>query len=345
MPPRPGHHFDTDDDMADHRSPVLFTGLGNGKSYVAVEQAPTFKSGHTQKAPPGKCLIPESIWNDEETWAEHDVLHTPPSKTNTTVFPAASSAPSEPSQSPTKKKKTQRKLDAELKNTQVPGPSKDAAGGGGSKPNKGKPFKKDYEFVCSSLLQVMLVQESCIAAVLKEHGRKKTKTQALNDIITAWQSSGDNRINNLSFKQVDHCCHNLIKVATEMVNEGLHDRNVMLTENGNNTSDGKLSDYDSSLVQLALCIEKNQKREEAMKVEAAKGKADKTMLFNVKVVESSGTVSCRARTDQAIRLVLSASKQAGNVLSRTMRTGSMVRMPWRWMSTTETAASCRVNRT
>ena len=152
--------------------------------------APTFKNGHTQKTPPGKCLVQESIWNDEETWAEHDVMRTPPSKTNTTVFPVTSSAPSESSQSPANKKKTQRKLDAELKNTQVPGPSKDAAAGGGSKSNKTKPLKKDYEFVCSSLLDVMLVQESCIAAVLKEHGRKKNKTQALKEIIAAWQGEG-----------------------------------------------------------------------------------------------------------------------------------------------------------
>jgi hypothetical protein len=120
MPPCPGHHLDTDAGMEDHRSPVLLMGLGNGKSYGAVEQAPTFKNGHTEKAPPGKCLVQQSIWDDEETWAEHDVMHTPPSKTNTTVLAAASSAPSELSESPVhaKQKKTQRKLDAELKNTQ-----------------------------------------------------------------------------------------------------------------------------------------------------------------------------------------------------------------------------------
>jgi len=154
MPPCPGHHLDTDAAMEDHRSPVLLMGLGNGKSYGAVEQAPMFKNAHAQKAPPGKCLVEESMWNDEETWAEHDGMRTPPSKTNTAVLAAASSAPSEPSASPAnaKKKRTQRKLDAELKNTQVPGPSKDAAAGGGSKSNKTRPFKKDYEFVCSSLL-------------------------------------------------------------------------------------------------------------------------------------------------------------------------------------------------
>jgi hypothetical protein len=70
------------------------------------------------------------MWNDEETWAEHDGMHTPPSKTNTAVLAAASSAPSEFSESPAhaKKKRTQRKLDVELKNTQVPGPSQDACG-------------------------------------------------------------------------------------------------------------------------------------------------------------------------------------------------------------------------
>jgi hypothetical protein len=88
-----------------------------------------------------------------------------------------------------------------------------------------------------------------------------------------------------------------------MVKEGLHERNVMLTENGNNTSDGKLSDYDSSLLQLAIRIEKNQEREETMKVEAAKERADKTMPFNTKFAESSGNAACRTRTDQAIRSV------------------------------------------
>jgi hypothetical protein len=254
------------------------------------------------------------MWNDEETWAECDGMGTPPSKNNTAVLAAASSAPSKLSASPAlaNKKKAQRKLDAELKSTQVPGPSMDAAAGGGSKSNKTKPFKKDYEFVCSSLLDVMLVQESCIAAVLKEHGRKKTKAQALKEIIAAWRGSGDNRINNLSFKQVDHCCLNLIKAATEMVKEGLHERNAMLTENGNNTSDGKLSDYDSSLLQLAIRIEKNQEREEAMKVEAAKERADKTMRFNTKLAESSGTAACRARTDQAIRSVAARVEREQN---------------------------------
>jgi hypothetical protein len=181
-------------------------GLGNGQSYGAFEQAPMFKNGHTQKAPPGKCLAEESMWNDEETWAECDGMGTPPSKNNTAVLAAASSAPSKLSASPAlaNKKKAQRKLDAELKSTQVPGPSMDAAVGGGSKSNKTKSFKKDYEFVCSSLLDVMLVQESCIAAVLKEHGRKKTKAQALKEIIAAWQGSGDNRRSTRSCTRV--CC-------------------------------------------------------------------------------------------------------------------------------------------
>jgi hypothetical protein len=84
-----------------------------------------------------------------------------------------------------------------------------------------------------------------------------------------------------------------------MVKEGLHERNAMLTENGNNTSD-----YDSSLLQLALRIEKNQEKEEAMKVETAKERADKTMRFNTKLAESSVNAACRARTDQTIRSVV-----------------------------------------
>jgi hypothetical protein len=115
--------------MEDPRSPVLFMGVGNGQSYGSFEQAPMFKNGHTQKAPPGKCLVEESM-----SW------------TRCTVLAVASSAPSKLSASPevANKKKAKRKLDAELKSTQVSGPSMDAAAGGGSKPNKTKPLKKDY---------------------------------------------------------------------------------------------------------------------------------------------------------------------------------------------------------
>ena len=302
MPPCRGNHRHTDHDIEDHRSPVLLKGLGNGRSYDVVEQSPQFKNSHTQKAPPGKCLAEESIWNDDETWAADAGMGTPPFHATTALLPIVSPASSDPSQSPVKKT-TQRNLDAELKGTQAPRQSKDTTGGRGSKSNKGKPLKKDYEFVCNSLLQVLMAQESGIAAVLKEQGRKKTKEQVLKDIMTAWARSGDKRMNNLSFTQVNHCCNNLIKAATEMVKEGLHERNAMLTENGNNASDGKLSDYDSSLVQLAVRIEKNQKREEAQKVEAAKEKADKAMRLSAKLAESSGAAACRERTDKAIHLV------------------------------------------
>ena len=98
--------------------------------------------------------------------------------------------------------------------------------------------------MCNSLLQVLMAQESDIAVVLKEQGRKKTKEQVLKDIMTVWARSGDKRMNNLSFTQVNH---------------------------------GKLSDYDSSLVQLPVRIKKNQKREEDQKVETVKEKTDKVM--------------------------------------------------------------------
>jgi hypothetical protein len=54
MTPSPGRQLDTDSTMEDPRRPVLLMGLGNGQSYGAFEQAPRFKNGHTEKAPPGK---------------------------------------------------------------------------------------------------------------------------------------------------------------------------------------------------------------------------------------------------------------------------------------------------
>jgi hypothetical protein len=66
MPPRPGKYRDTDDDMQDHHSSLLLQGLGGNRSYVDVEQPPKFKNSHTQKAPEGRCVIPESVWDHEK---------------------------------------------------------------------------------------------------------------------------------------------------------------------------------------------------------------------------------------------------------------------------------------
>jgi hypothetical protein len=86
--------------------------------------------------------------------------------------------------------------------------------------------------------------------------------------------------------------------------DGLLERNVMLTENGNNASmDDKPSEYEASLLQLAVRIEKNQKREEAQRVEAARDKIDKATRLTAKQTESSGGASYRQRTETAIQLV------------------------------------------
>ena len=93
MPPRPGKYQDTDDDMQDH-NPLLGQGRGGNGSYVDVQQPPKFKKSHTQKTPEGKCLIPESVWDDEETWAPDSfVTSTPPSKTSHSLLPAVSPIP------------------------------------------------------------------------------------------------------------------------------------------------------------------------------------------------------------------------------------------------------------
>ena len=70
MPPRPGKCRDTDDDMQDHHSPLLLQGLGGNGSYVDFEQPPKFKNSHTQKAPEGRCVIPESVWDHEKRSTE-----------------------------------------------------------------------------------------------------------------------------------------------------------------------------------------------------------------------------------------------------------------------------------
>jgi len=258
MPPRPGKYQDTDDDMQDH-SPVLLQGRGGNGSYVDVQQPPKFKNSHTQKAPEGKCLIPESVWDDEETWAPDSfVTSTPPSKASHSLLPAVSPTSSVSSQS-SSKKVTQRNLDDELKGTR--NQSQDAPGEALSR-RRTRPrlCQKDYDFVANSLLQAFLAQESSIAAVLKEPGHKKTKRQVLEDVMCAWKKSADKRINSQSFARVNHWCNNLIKAAEHMVKDGLLERNVMLTENGNNTSmDDKPSEYEASLLQLPSVLKKIRK--------------------------------------------------------------------------------------
>ena len=118
------------------------------------------------------------------------------------------------------------------------------------------------------------------------------------------EKSADKSINSQSFARVNHCCNNLIKAAEHMVKDGLLERNVMLTENGNNTSmDDKPSEYEASLLQLAVRIEKNQKREEAQRVEAARDKIDKATRLTAKQTESSDGSTNRQRTETVIQLV------------------------------------------
>jgi hypothetical protein len=98
MPPRTGKYQDTDDDMQDH-NPLLGQGRGANGSYVDVQQSPKFKNSHTQKAPEGKCLIPESVWDDEETWSPDSfVTNTPPSKFSISLLPSVSPTSSVSSQ-------------------------------------------------------------------------------------------------------------------------------------------------------------------------------------------------------------------------------------------------------
>ncbi len=70
MSPRPDKYLDTDDDMQDHHSSLLLQDLGDNRSYVDVEQPPKFKNSHTEKAPEGRWVIPESVWDHEKRSTE-----------------------------------------------------------------------------------------------------------------------------------------------------------------------------------------------------------------------------------------------------------------------------------
>ena len=63
------------------------------------------------------------------------------------------------------------------------------------------------------------------------------------------------------------------------------------------------SEYDVSLIQLTIRIEKNQKKEEAKKADADKEKIDKAMSFSAKQGESVCSAAARQRIDQVIKVV------------------------------------------
>ena len=148
-----------------------------------------------------QMFVKESVWSggdSQETYAS--VAPSPVSVPTTPTRDAGKSRSVSP-ESPVRKV-VQRKLDHELKGTQQR--SVEAPVGEASK--RGKRVRVDSDFVCTTLLQAIMAQESSIAGILKEHGAKKTKHQVLTDIMVAWKQSDDERINKLNFVQVNYYC-------------------------------------------------------------------------------------------------------------------------------------------
>ena len=223
IPPQPFKTLETHYDSPGNSSPVLSLGHRDTRSFVdavkGCRNGPLYPSSESQ------IFVKESVWSagdSQETYAS--VAPSPVSVPTTPTRDAGKSRSVSP-ESPGRKV-AQRKLVHELKGTQQR--SVEAPAGEASK--RGKRVRVDSDFVCTTLFQAIMAQESIIAGILKEHGAKKTKRQVLTDIMVAWKQSDDERINKLNFAQVNYYCGKIMQSANDMVDDELHERNVKLTK-------------------------------------------------------------------------------------------------------------------
>ena len=223
MPPQPFKTLETRYDSPGNSSPVLSLGHRDTRSFVdavkGCRNGPLYPSSESQ------IFVKESVWSAGDSQETYASVAPSPVSVPTTPTRDAGNPRSVSPESPGRKV-AQRKLVHELKGTQQR--SVEAPVGETSK--RGKRVRVDSDFVCTTLLQAIMAQESSIVGILKEHGAKKTKHQVITDIMVVWKKSDDERINKLNFAQVNYYCGKIMQSANDMVGDELHERNVKLTK-------------------------------------------------------------------------------------------------------------------
>jgi hypothetical protein len=104
--------------------------------------------------------------------------------------------------------------------------------------------------------------------MLKEEGSKKSK-DLFKDIGQTWHKNSDECINKIKDNNLSYNCKKILDCVQDLLSEEQRERFAILAENDNgHTLEEPMCEYDSMLLQLAMCVEKNQKLKETKCKEA-----------------------------------------------------------------------------